>query len=67
MLFFFRGAQTKDLMFENQKACIRRCGEFECLEVKLDKEDRKEIDIKNIINKGRAITAILNSDLWNSK
>ena len=33
--------------------------------VKIDKEDRQENNIKNRINKGRAITAMLNSLLWN--
>ena len=32
---------------------------------KIDKEVRQEIDIKNRINKSRAVTAMLNSILWN--
>ena len=32
---------------------------------KLDKEDRQENYIKNRINKGRAIIAMLNSVMWN--
>ena len=35
--------------------------------VKSDKEDRQENDIENRINKGRAVTAILNSVLWNNQ
>jgi hypothetical protein len=35
------------------------------LVVKIDKEDLQENDIKNRINKGSAITAMLNSVLWN--
>jgi hypothetical protein len=35
------------------------------LGVKIDKEDRQENYIKSRINKGRAITAMLNSVLWN--
>jgi hypothetical protein len=35
------------------------------LRVKIYKEDRRENDIKNRIDKGRAITAMLNSVLWN--
>ena len=33
--------------------------------VKTDKEDRRENDIKNRINKGRAVTSTLNNVLWN--
>jgi hypothetical protein len=33
--------------------------------VKIDKEDRQENYIKNTINKGTAITAMLNTVLWN--
>ena len=50
---------------EDQKVCIRGCEEFKYLGVKIDKEDRQEDDIKNGINKGRAITAMLNSVKWN--
>ena len=39
--------------------------EFKYLGVKIDKEDRQENAIKNRINNGRAITAMLNSVLWN--
>ena len=59
------GAETKDLILEDQKGCTRGCEEFKYLGVNIDKEDRQEIDIKNRINKGRAITAMLNSELWN--
>ena len=45
-------AKTKD-----QKGCE----EFKYLGVKIDKEDRQENYIKKIINKGWAITAVLNS------
>ena len=50
---------------EDQKGCTRGCEEFKYLGVNIDKEDRQEIDIKNRINKGRAVTAMLNSALWN--
>ena len=33
--------------------------------VQIDKENRLENDINNRINKGRAVTAMLNSVLWN--
>jgi hypothetical protein len=33
--------------------------------VKIEKQDRQEIDVKNRINEGRAITAMLNGVLWN--
>ena len=58
-------AETKYLILEDQKVCIRECEEFKYLWVKLDKEDRQENDIKNRINKGRAVTAMLNNILWN--
>ena len=58
-------AETKDLILEDQKGCIRRCEEFKYFGVKIDKEDRQENSIKNRINKGRAVTAMLNSVLWN--
>ena len=58
-------AETKDLTLEDQKGCFRGCEEFKYLGVKIDKEDRQENDIKNRINKGRAVTAMLNSVLWN--
>ena len=50
---------------ERSKECIRIYEEFKYLGVKIDKEDRQENYIKNRINKGRAITALLNSELWN--
>ena len=59
------GTETKDLILEDQKGCIRGCEEFKYLGVKIDKEDRQEDDIKNRINKGRAITALLNGALQN--
>ena len=59
------GAEPKDLILEDQKGCVRGCEEFSYLEVKIHKEDRQESDIKNRINKGRAILAMLNSELWN--
>ena len=52
------GAETKDLIVENRKSCLRRCEEFECLLVKIGKEDKQE-NIRNRIDKGRAITAML--------
>ena len=51
---------TKDIL-EDQKSCIRGCAEFEYLGGKIYKEDRQE----NRINKSRAVTAMLNSELWN--
>ena len=59
------GAETKDFILEDQEGCIRGCEEFKYRGVKIDNEDRKENDIKNRINKGNAIIAILNSVLWN--
>ena len=60
------GAKTKDLILEDQKACIRGCEEFKYLRLKIPKEDRQKY-IKNRINNGRAVTAMLNSVLWNRK
>ena len=57
------GAETKDLILEDQKGCIRGCEGFKYLGVKIDKEGRQGNDIKNRINKSRAITAVLNSVL----
>ena len=37
------------------------------LGVKIDKDARKENDVNNRINKGRAVTAMLNSILWNKQ
>ena len=54
------GAETKDFILEDQKGCIRGCEEFKYLGVKIDKEDRQENYIKNRINKGGAVTAMLN-------
>ena len=45
--------------------CFRGREEFKYLGVKIDKEDRQENYIRNRINKGIAITAILNSVMWN--
>ena len=59
------GAETKDLISEDQKGCIRGCEKFNYLGVKIDKEDRQENYIMNRINKGRAITAKLNDGMWN--
>ena len=51
----------RHFIFEDQKGCIRRCEEIKYLRVKIDKEDRQENYIKNRLNKGRAVTAMLNS------
>ena len=61
------GAETKDLILEDQKDCIRGCEEFKYLGVKIGKEDRQEDDIQNRINEGRAVTPMLNSVLWNRR
>ena len=53
----------KNLILEDQKGCIRECEEFKYLRVKTDKGDRQANYIKKKINKGRAITAMLNSVL----
>jgi hypothetical protein len=50
---------------EDQEYCIRGCEEFKYVGVKIDKEDRQENHIKNKVDKVRAITATLNSVLWN--
>jgi hypothetical protein len=55
------GAETKDLIWEYRKGCIRGCDEFKYSGVKIDKEDRQENVIKKRINKGRSKTALLNS------
>ena len=44
------GAETKYLILEDQKVCIRGCEEFKYLGVNIDEEDRQENDIKNRIN-----------------
>ena len=59
------GAETIDIVLEDQKGCIRGCEEFKYLGVNIDKEDRQEDNIKNRINKGRAVTAMLNNVVWN--
>jgi hypothetical protein len=59
------GAETKDLILEDQKDYIRRCDKFKYLGVKIYKEDTQDNYTKNIINKDRAIIAMLNSVLWN--
>ena len=58
------GAETKDLILEDHKGCIREQEEFEYLWVKIDKEKRQENYIKNRINKGRKM-AMLNGLLRN--
>ena len=55
--------KPKILILEEQEGSIRRCEEFKYLGIKIDKEDRQGDDIKNRINKGRAVTAMLNSVL----
>ena len=50
---------------KDQKGCIRGYEEFKYFGVKIDKEDRQENYIKNSVNKGKAITAMLNSVLCN--
>ena len=50
---------------EDQRGCIRGTEKFEYLGVKIDEEDRQGSDIKNRINKGTTITAMLNGILWN--
>ena len=59
------GTETKDLIQEDQKGCIRGCEEFKYLGIKIEKGDSQENDIKNRINKGRPTTAMLKSVLWN--
>ena len=46
-----------------KKCCVKGCEEFKYLGVKIYEEDRQENDIKARINKGWAITAMLNSVL----
>ena len=48
------GAETKDLILEDQKGCIARCEEFKYLGVNIGKEDRQE-NIKNRVLRGRGI------------
>ena len=45
----------------SKKGCLVGCEEFKYLGLKIDKEDRQENNVKNRINKGRAITSML----WN--
>ena len=60
-------AETKDLVLEDQKGCIRGYEEFKYLGVTIDKEDRQENHIKNRINKDRAVIAILNCGIDKNK
>ena len=53
------GAETKNLILKDQKYCIRGCEEFKYLGVKIDQDESQQNDIKNKVNKGRAITAML--------
>ena len=50
---------------EDQKGSIKGYEEFEYLGVKIDQVDRQEKYIKNIINKDRTRTAMLNGVLGN--
>ena len=59
------GAETKDLILEDQKGCFRGCEKLKYLGVKIDIGGRQENDIKDSNNKGNAVTAMLNSVLWN--
>ena len=59
------GAETTDLILEDQKYCIRGSEEFKYLGVKIEKEGRQENNIKNRINKDRGITQLLNNILRN--
>ena len=49
---------------EDQKGCIRGCGELKYLGVKLHTHDKQENYINNRINNDRAITAMLFVVLW---
>ena len=65
--YFLHGLWSRNqrfLILEDQKGCIRGCEEFKYLGVKIDKEGRKENHIKNWINEGRAVSAMINSVLW---
>ena len=53
------GAESKELILEDEKGCVRSCGEFKYLRVKIDKEHRQGNYISNRNNKGRAIVAML--------
>ena len=46
------GEETKDLILEEQKGCIRGCEECKYLGVKIDKEDIQVNNIENRINEG---------------
>ena len=59
------GAETKDIILKDQKGCFRGCEELKYFGVIIDKGYREGIYIKNRINQGRAITAMLNTVLWN--
>ena len=63
-LYMGCGAETKYLLLEDKKGCIRGWKEFMYLEVKIDKKGRQENN-KNRINKGRRIRAMLKRVLWN--
>ena len=58
------GAETNDLILEDQKGFIGGFEEFEYSGLKIDKADRQGNDIKKRINKGRT-TAMLNGLLQN--
>ena len=53
------GAETKDLVLEDQKGCIRGCEKFKYLGVKIDKENRQKDHMKDSINNGREIATKL--------
>ena len=55
--------QKSKKTLEDQKGCIRGYEEFKYFGVKIDQEDTQGNYIKNIINKDRTITAMLNSVL----
>ena len=63
--FVFCGAETKDLILEDQEGCIGECEAFDYLGVKRDKEDRQEKANKNRINKDRGIREMLNDVMGN--
>ena len=60
------GAETKDNIGRSERL-QQRIEEFKYLRVKIYKKDRQKNNIKNRINKGRAVTAMLNSVLWNTQ
>ena len=61
------GAENKYLVLEDRRGevALDDVRSFSYLRVKIYKEGGQAINIKNIINKGRAITAMLNDVLWN--